>query len=220
MEVAWPWGSQEPQQQQMHEEVGEKSGPIGDEECGEVHNHWHKRFSRGWEHFLAPGHCHKIVSLGRGLSFAQWQVLTGHTHWRPYLVFGCRFKRASLGGGLFWCPGYRGQHVGREAAIAASASTHDSIMAPPQAFFVADFLTPCPLRLSLCIQQQSSPQVCSPIPMFQLPDPVHTSRHISQAKARKAVAWTICVGLTLSCLPQTGHVTLLLQPRMLSFCPN
>lgn len=61
----------------MHEEVGEKSGSIGDEECGEVHNHWHKKFSRGWEPFLAPGHCHKIVSLGRVLSFAQWQVAQG-----------------------------------------------------------------------------------------------------------------------------------------------
>ena len=47
MEVAWPWESQEPQQQQVHEEVGEKSSPSGDEDCGEAHNHWHKRFSLG-----------------------------------------------------------------------------------------------------------------------------------------------------------------------------
>lgn len=52
MEVAWPWESQEPQQQQVHEEVGEKSSPSGDEDCGEAHNH-----------------CHKIVSLSRGLSY-------------------------------------------------------------------------------------------------------------------------------------------------------
>lgn len=67
--------------------------PLVTRSVGRSTNHWHKRFSRGWEPFLAPWPTvTRIVSLGRVLSFAQWQVLQGHTHWWPYLVFGCRFK--------------------------------------------------------------------------------------------------------------------------------
>ena len=77
-----------------------------------------------------------------------------------------------------------------------------------------------PLRLSPQSQQQSYPRVCCPMPMFQLSGSMCTSRHKSQSGACSAVVRTICVGLTLSCLPQTGCFTLLLQPQMLPFCPN
>ena len=54
-----------------------------------------------------------------------------------------------------------------------------------------------------------SPWVCSPNPTFQPPAPMCTGGHMSQAVACRAVAQTICVGLSLSCLPQTGCCTLL-----------
>ena len=79
---------------------------------------------------------------------------------------------------------------------------------PPQAFLVVELLTP--LRLSPLSQQQSPPQVCSPNPTFWHPAPVCTCRHPSQAGAhRGAVARTICIGLTVSCLPQTSCRALL-----------
>ena len=77
-----------------------------------------------------------------------------------------------------------------------------------------------PLVLSPCSQQQSSPRVCSPIPTFQLSVPMCTCGHTSQSVVHRAVAWTACVGLTLSCLPQTGHFTLLQQPQGSPSVPN
>ena len=50
-------------------------------------------------------------------------------------------------------------------------------------------------------------------PTFQYPAPVCTGRHLSQAGACRAVAWTIYVGLTLSYLPQTGCRALLRAPE-------
>ena len=44
---------------------------------------------------------------------------------------------------------------------------------------------------------------------FPVPDPVCPCRHLSQVRVCRAVAWTICVGFTLSCLPPTGHCALL-----------
>ena len=57
------------------------------------------------------------------------------------------------------------------------------------------------------------PWVCSPNPMFQHTAPVPTSGHPSQAGVHRAVARTICVGLTLSCLPQTCCWALLQTPE-------
>ena len=71
----------------------------------------------------------------------------------------------------------------------------------------------CPLRLSPHSKQQSLPCICSPNPMFQHPTPVHNGGHLSQAGACRAVAQTICVGLTLSCLPQAGCCALLRAPK-------
>ena len=77
-----------------------------------------------------------------------------------------------------------------------------------------------PLRLSPHRQWQSSPWICSLIPTFQLPAPVLTSGHTSQSGAHRAVTWTVYVGHSLSCLPQTRHFTLFQQPQILLFCPN
>ena len=53
------------------------------------------------------------------------------------------------------------------------------------------------------------PRVCSPIPTFQLSAPVCTSGHTSQSGVCRAVAWTVCIDLTLFCLPQVSRFTLL-----------
>ena len=45
--------------------------------------------------------------------------------------------------------------------------------------------------------------------LLQHPAPACTSRHVSQAGTWVAVAWTLWVGLSLSCLPQTSSCTLL-----------
>ena len=85
----------------------------------------------------------------------------------------------------------------------------------PQAFPVPGCGLPRshPYRLFLHSQQQSSTRVCSPNPTFQPPAPIHTSRPTLQAGVRGAVAHTIRVGLTLSCLPPTSCCTLLQAPR-------
>ena len=77
-----------------------------------------------------------------------------------------------------------------------------------------------PLILSPLIQQQSSFKVWSPISMSQNPAPLCTNRHKSQAGVCWSMAWTICVGLTLSCLPHTSHFILLQQPQMLLSVPT
>ena len=46
--------------------------------------------------------------------------------------------------------------------------------------------------------------VCSQNPTLQYSAFTTTSGHPSQAGACRVVAWTICTGLTLSCLPQTA----------------
>ena len=137
---------------------------------------------------------------------------------------GCTGEPAAAGvresapaGALPSAWGGRGWRVGREAEMAALplCITQQWCFASMVVQVSSTSMLSCgfsyshPLRLSPCSQQQSSPQVCSPEPMFQHPAPVHTSRHTSQAGACRAVARTICVGLTLSCLPQTGCCTLL-----------
>ena len=116
----------------------------------------------------------------------------------------------------------------REVAMAAPPPAHHSTVAPCFcAVWVSSTSIPSyafppsgPLRLSPHSQLQSSPRVCSPIPTFQLSAPVCTGGHTFQSGVHRAVARTVCVGLTLSCLPQTGHFILLLQPQMLPFCPD
>ena len=66
-----------------------------------------------------------------------------------------------------------------------------------------------PLRLSPLSQHQSSPRVCPLHPEFQHPAPTGTSGCTSQTGGRRVVAQTICVGLSVVCLPQTGCCTLL-----------
>ena len=85
----------------------------------------------------------------------------------------------------------------------------------PQAFPVPGCGLPCshPYTLFLHSQRQSSTRVCSPNPTFQPPAPIHTSRPTLQAGVHGAVAHTIRVGLTLSCLPPTSCCMLLQAPR-------
>ena len=119
--------------------------------------------------------------------------------------------------GLLLAPGRAGaQHVGRERLqwqlhplcitqqrhLASVAVWVSSTSIPG-----CGFPPTCPLRLSPRSQQQSSLQVCSPVPTFQLSAPMCTDGHMSQSGTWRAVARTICIGL--SCLPQTGHFTLL-----------
>ena len=77
-------------------------------------------------------------------------------------------------------------------------------------------------NVNLRIQTQSSPQVCPLKPEFQHPataptpppDPCpplpYISRHMSQAKQCSQVTWTLCAGLSLFCLLQSGYCILLL----------
>ena len=64
----------------------------------------------------------------------------------------------------------------------------------------------------------SSPSLLSN-PTFQPPAPMRTGIHTSQAGACTAVAQTICVGIILFCLPQTG-CCLSSEPPTLPFCPS
>ena len=61
-----------------------------------------------------------------------------------------------------------------------------------------------PLRLSPQSQQQSSSWICSLNPMSQHAALAHAGGCRSQAKVHRVVAWAICIGLTLSCLPQAS----------------
>ena len=123
--------------------------------------------------------------------------------------------------------GFRGWHIGREASMAAPPLAHHSTMA----FHFYDspgflhkhsqlwsFSLPSSQALSSC-QQESSPWVCSPNPMFQQPVPVCTSGHRSQTAVCRVMARTICVCLTLSCLPQTSCWALLWAPEA-PLCPS
>lgn len=57
------------------------------------------------------------------------------------------------------------------------------------------------LQVVLHSQQPSYPQACSSNPILQHSAPAHISRLVSQAGENRAVAWTICICLILSCLP-------------------
>ena len=117
----------------------------------------------------------------------------------------------ALEGALPSAHGCGGQRVSREAAMAALPPAHHSTMALP---FCSDqgFLhehsglwsssLPSPPRLSPHSQQQSPLWVCSPNSTFP-------RVHWWTPASAWAVAWTIPVGLTLSCLPQTGCWALL-----------
>lgn len=58
--------------------------------------------------------------------------------------------------------------------------------------------------ISLTNQQQAPPRICSPNPAFQLPASMLTGKHLSQAGACRAGAWTIGVSLTV--LPVTDQL--------------
>ena len=66
-----------------------------------------------------------------------------------------------------------------------------------------------PFRLSLLSQPQSSSQVGPLKPKFHHPVPTPTSTCVSRAGEHRMVAQTICVSLSLFCLPQTGCCALL-----------
>ena len=72
------------------------------------------------------------------------------------------------------------------------------------------------LRLS----PHSPSQVCSPNPRFQHPIPIHSGRHAPQGGVHRAVTGCVSVSLTLSCMPQIAHWTLLWESPKFSFCPN
>ena len=105
-------------------------------------------------------------------------------------------------GGRGWC-------VGRESTMAALPLVHHSAMAP---CFQGSL---CFLQEHSWLQSSSllSPQAVSSQPITvtsldllskpHVPAPICTSRHLSQARAHRAVRGTNCVGFTLSCLTQT-----------------
>ena len=76
-----------------------------------------------------------------------------------------------------------------------------------------------PLSPCLHSQQQFLLWACSPVPMLQLPVPLHTCEYMSQTWVHRAMVRTICVFLILSYLSQINHFTLFWQAQMLPFCP-
>ena len=109
---------------------------------------------------------------------------------------------STWGRGLHWLP--RPLHTPQQwhpASVVAwaSSTSFPSCGAP---YF-------CPFRQSLHSQHLSPLWVCSPNATCQHPAPLCTRRCPTQAGVSRAVAQTICVGLTLSRLPQTGRCTLL-----------
>ena len=90
-----------------------------------------------------------------------------------------------------------------------------SISIPCCGFPPSHLLSPSPHS-----QQHFLHWVCSPIPVHQLPAPLHTCEHMLQSEAHRAVVRTACVFLTLFRLPQIRCFTLSWQSQMLPFCPN
>ena len=130
----------------------------------------------------------------------------------------CGAKEPALMGALPSAPGGRGWHMGREGAIAAPPPKHH--LTTTLCFYGRPgFLhrhsqlrissLPSP-QLSPHSQQQSSPQVCSPNPQHSSPQPPSAPAD-TRLMLGHAGLWhgpSICVGLTLSCLPQMGCCTL------------
>ena len=112
--------------------------------------------------------------------------------------------------GLFLAPGGAGdRHLERGAAMVALPPVHYSTVVP--CFYgILGFLhkhsqlwiSSLPSPQAVCSQPTAVlSEVCSPISTFHLSAPVCTRGHMSQSWVLKAVAQTVCVGLTLSCLP-------------------
>ena len=110
----------------------------------------------------------------------------------------------------------KSQHMGKEAAMAAHSTIVLHFYGSQGFFCKHSCLQSSSLPSLQAVSSQPtavlSPSVCSPNTMFQLPAPFCTGGHTSQAWVCRAVAWTICVGLTLSCLPQTWLLCSPLSP--------
>ena len=128
----------------------------------------------------------------------------------------CGVREPALAGAFPNTRGGRGRCMGREAAMAVLPCTSLNNGAlilwqsgfPPQAFPVADFLTPIPSGCLLTANSSTLPSLLSK-PHVPAPSPHLHWRHTSQPGAcSRAVARTMCVSLTLSCLPQTSCCTL------------
>lgn len=109
--------------------------------------------------------------------------------------------------------GDRSQSMRREAAMAALPLVYHSTMVFPfcgnlgflhEHFPLWSYLFTSPHR-----QQQSLHPVCSPNTTFQHPAPTHICGHPSETGVHRAEAWTICIGLSLSCLSPTSCCVLL-----------
>ena len=115
----------------------------------------------------------------------------------------------------------------REATIVVPPPACDSAVAPDSMAVQSSSIgIPCcrlppshPFSLSPYSQQQFSLWACSPIPMHQLPAPLHTCEQTSQSRACRAKVWTVCVFLTvlsvtdqpLHPLPTASNASLLSQ---------
>ena len=128
-----------------------------------------------------------------------------------------RRRRLPGCGSPAYSPGGRVQCVGREAAMAALPLAHHSTMVL-HFYGILSFLHKnSRLQISLLLSHQavsSQPTTVLSLGLFSKPhvpasSPLCTSGHTSQAEACRAVVRTICVSLTLSCLPQTSCCTLL-----------
>ena len=135
------------------------------------------------------------LALVRAFHSAGWLAQEGQHWWGLFLMPG------GTGSGSW---GERGCNGGSTPCTSLNSGSFLLWQSGflPQAFPVVDFLPPVP---SGCLLAANSSWICSPILTFQLSAPVCTVRHASQSGACRAVARTICVGHTLSCLPHTGR---------------
>ena len=130
-------------------------------------------------------------------------------------------RKLAPAGGLPRALGDRGWFMSRDAAMVAPLLAHHSAMAL-RFFGHLGFLhkhsqlwsSSLPSTQAVSSQPTAVPSLGLLLkPTFQHPAPLHTGRHPSQAETCRTVAQTICVGLTLSCLPQSGCWAPLQAPK-------
>ena len=111
-------------------------------------------------------------------------------------------------------------HVGREATVMASPSAPNSAVLPCFLVLLQRYSTlwsppSCPFGPCPHSQQQSSPWDCSLITRLQLPATIHSGGLVFLSGLCKAVAWIVCVVLTLFRLSQ---ISCFIQQPQLPLC--
>lgn len=158
-----------------------------------------------WGSFPVPS-CSRSWACPRSFSSTLWQAHVGLPWWRPFLVFCYRRKKASPGVGL--------RRDCKSRSTPCTSFNNGTMLLwqsvfPPQIFSIKAQFTPLPSDYLLAASNSPFYRFAFQSPHSSMQHFMHNGRHISQAGVCRVVEWTICVGPTLSCVPQTCCFTLL-----------